>query len=436
MSASFDDLFSQVENEYKSSPKQSSSNFDEIFSQVEENQPSKLRSLASAPLKGLIKGAAKFSPLPSFGPVPHDLGVRITEQLLPTRKGDTEDVLEFAGENLPAVALGEGGLAKKGLQALTGGLAKKVGKDLDLPEWAQELLGSAGMAGPDIASAFKGKSLLPAPKQKNMVEFLRSKGLSDADITPIIQDKGKLSFFSKAARKFEKRDPLIKGIQEKVGGIYEGIRESGKKAGYLEGKELVDFEKAFHDKLQKVPRMYRGLVQKEVDDLMRNPIDFTELHDFKKAINAIVGDVEGGKAAVGILKEPIEKAQSKMNPSLYSDLKKTDKAYSQLMDFTDKMTKKDIDNLISMGEAGGLLYGALTLNPKTLGLLGAKMAAKPIARKFLIEPKFQNIHRKMWNEFLKGKIPQALKLAEIIKKELKLSEESNDEEIPSFAKNQ
>lgn len=416
MSSSY---FSDLDSTERSSlsPEKVSSEKGSYFSDLPE-EPSKTRSIFSAPIKGLIKGASKLSPLPSFGPVPQKLGERITEQFLPTRGGDLEEVLEFAGENVPAVAFGEAGLARKGLQALTGAGAKKVAKDLDLPEWAQELIGSAGMAAPDIASAFKGKSLLPAPKQKNMVEFLRSKGLSDKDITPIIQDKKKLSFFSKAASKFEKRDPLLKGIQEKVGGIYEGIRDVGKKAGYLEGKELLDFENAFNEKLQKVPRMYRGLIQKEVDDLMRNPIDFTELHDFNKAINAIVGDVEGGKAAIGILKDPIQKAQARMNPSLYSELKQTDKAYSQLMDFTDKMTKKDIDTLVSLGEVGGLLYGALTLSPKTLGTAATKMALKPAAQKILTNPRFQNVHRKMWQEFLKGKIPQALKLAKIINEQL------------------
>lgn len=389
-----------------------------------DKEPSKARSLISAPIKGLIKGAAKFSPLPSFGPVGTKLGTRITEQMLPTRPGEAEEVLEFAGENIPAVALGEGGFAKKGLQALSGAVAKKTAKDLDLPEWAQELIGTAGMAGPDIASAFKGKKLLPGPKQKNMVEFLRSKGLSDTDITPIIQDKKKLSLFSKAAGKFEKKDPWLKGIQEKIGGIYEDIRGTGKQSGYLEGKDLVDFEKAFHEKLQKVPRMYRGLVQKEVDDLMSNPIDFTELHDFKKAINAIVGDVEGGKAAIGILKEPLEKAQAKMNPALYSELKQTDKAYSQLMDFTEKMTKKNWDHLISLGQAGEALYAMLTLNPVALKGAGLAFLTKGASKRILSDPRLQSMHRKIWKSFLENKIPQALKYAQLLEDQIKDDSES------------
>jgi hypothetical protein len=409
--------FSDID-ESQSQPKQSKSDY---FSDLSE-QPSRMQSILSALPKGLIKGAASFSPLPNFGPISNKLGEKITEQILPTNKGGIEDVLEFTGQHAPAAALGEGGLVKKGLQAIGGGLGKKLGKELELPEWAQDLLGGLGMAVPGIAKAAGSKGLRASAKQKNMVDFLKSEGLSDKSITPLIQNEKKLSWLSKGAAKFEKKDPWLKAIKDDLGTIFEDVREQGR-GKYLQGPDLLAFDDAFHAKLQKVPRMYRGLVQKEIEDLMNNPIDFTELHDFQKAINAIVKNVQGGKAALGILKEPLEKAQKSLNPQLYDRLQSLNKSYSSLQNFTDKMTKKNWEGLLKLGQAGGALLGVLTWNPLLLKGAGLSFLGRIGLKQVLTNPRLQNIHSKMWDAFLKNKMPTALKLLDLFNKEVKNSQE-------------
>lgn len=422
MSTYFDEMFdkihSQKSQQIPEKEEENISSFDQIFEKVKQKAPSKARSLISAPVKGLIKGASKFSPLPSFGPVSQSVGEELTERFLPTLEGDAEDVLEFAGENIPLAAMGEGGLVKRGIQAATGAFAKKGAKEIGLPDWAQEIVGSAGMVAPDAAKSLASKTIRSSSKQKPIVDFLKSHGLDDKDITPIIQDKKKLSFFSKAANKFEKEEPWLKGIKSKLGGIFEGIRERGNALHPLEGKSLSTFENEFLDKLDKVPRMYRGLIKKEVDDLFSNPITFTELHDFDKAVNAIVRDVEGGKAAIGILKEPVKKAQKDMAGSLFEELQQTNHAYSKLLNYTDKMTKSNWDSLLNLGQAGQALYGVLTLNPAALKAAGLVAASKMSAKQILSNPRLQNIHLKMWDAFLKNNVPQALKLMQIMNEEI------------------
>jgi hypothetical protein len=418
MSTCFDELFNKIhEKNSQQSPSESGS-FDELFQKVQEKQPSRTRSILSAPIKGALRGAQNFSLLPSFGPISKEMGENIIEKLLPTQNRGLEQTLEFAGENIPVALMGEGGLAKKGIQALAGGIAKKGAKDVDLPEWAQEVIGGAGMAVPGALQAAGTKALRPSTKQQAVFDFLKSKGLSDKDITPIIQNNKKLSFLSKAAFKYEKEQPWLKGIKKDIGNIFEDIRERGRQSGYLDGKQLLDFEDAFYDKLDKVPRMYRGLIKKEVEDLFQSPINFTELHDFDKAVNAIVKDVEGGKAAIGILKEPIKQAQKKMNPTLYKELESTNLAYGKLANFTDKMTKKDWDALIKLGEAGAGLYALLSLNTAGIGTAAGVVGTQVAARQILSNPRLQNIHLKMWDSFLNGKMTQTLKLADLLKSEL------------------
>ena len=380
--------------------------------------PSKLRSLISAPIKGLLKGAQDYNPLPSFGPISHKAGRQIIEKALPTQSGTAEDILEFTGENIPFALGGEGGLVKKGLQSLTGGLVKKGAKELGLPEWAQNILGGFGMSVPEAGKALVSKTLRPSSSQKQVVDFLRSKGLSEKEITPVIQDKKALSLLSKAAVKYEKKDPFIKGIKNKLGDVFEDIRERGRKSAFLQGPALEKFENEFYSKLNKIPRMYKGLIEKEVKDLFNNPINFTEIHDFNKAINAIVRDVEGGKAVVGVLKEPLEKAQAKLSPSLYKELKATNDAYTRLHHFTDKMTKKNWDSLLGLGEFGGAIIGALTLNPAMMKTAGLLAGGRITTKQLLTNPRLQNIHLKMWDALLKNKTPTLLKLFGKFNKEL------------------
>jgi len=379
---------------------------------------SKGRSLASAPAKGLIKGASKFSLFPSFGPVSQQLGERMTEKFLPTREGGLEDILEFGSENIPLAALGEGGLVKKGLQALTGALSKKTAKELDLPEWAQDIVGGFGMAVPAMAEGVLSKTLHPSKAQKSIVDFLKNKGFTDKEVTPIIQDKKKLSWLSKGAMKYEEKAPWLKGIQDKLGGLYSDIRTKGQTGNYLQGQPLRDFERKFHNIANNLPKRHRRLIEKEIDELFNNPIDFTSLHDFNIATNDIIKAATGGKASIGKLKEATHEAQKAIDPSLFKELRTTDEAYSKLMKFTDKMTTKNWQNLVNLGQAGHALYGLLTLNPAVMKAAGIAAIGRFGLRQVLSNPRFQNIHSKMWDAFLKNKIPQALKLAEILENEI------------------
>jgi len=388
------------------------------FADLDE-EPSRTRSILSAFPKGLIKGGAKFSPLPSFGPVSSELGERLTEKFLPTHKKGLEDVLEFSGEAAPLTFMGEGGLASKGLQALTGGLAKKGAKEINLPEWAQEIAGGVGMTAPSALKAAGSKALRPAAKQQAVFDFLKSKGISEKDITPIIQDKKMLSFLSKAAWKYDKDEPWLKGIKSQLGGMFENIREKGRSGDFLQGRDLLEFEKEFQDTVKKIPKHYQGLIRKPIKELMNNPVGFTDLHDFSKAINAIVKDVEGGKAAVGIMKGPIERAQARMNPELYRELKMTNEAYGKISNYVEKMTQKDWDSMINLGSAGGAILGLLTLNPVLLKPAAAALGIKISANQILSNPRLHNVHLKMWDAFRKHKMPQVLRLADILTKEMK-----------------
>ena len=352
----------------------------------------------------------------------------LIEQFLPTQEGTAEDVLEFTGENVPLTLLGEGGLLKRGLQALTGGLAKKGAKEAELPEWAQEIVGAAGMVGPSMVKGGLSKALRPSSKQKEVYDFLKSKGLSDKQITPIIQNEKKLSALSRPAMKYNKKPEWLKGIQNKLGEIYEDIRGKGQNENYLKGEKLTDFENKFYKTLDKLPKRHTRLIKSEVEDLFNQPINFTSLRDFNAAINDVIKGTEGGKASIGKFKEATHEAQKALDPALYKELRDTDKVYSKLRNYTERMTKKNWEGLLTLGHSGHILWGMLTLNPGVLTKAGMLLGGRYTLREMLSNPRLQNIHSKMWDAFLKNKTSQALKLADLFKKEIQIESSSPEAE--------
>ena len=380
---------------------------------------SKARSVASAFPKGLIREARKFNPFQSKSAIPDQLSENILNKFLPTKEGAAEDILETAGEFAPHTLLGEGGLLKKGAQALTGSLTKQAAKEFDLPEWMQDIAGVIGTSGPDILKSISSKALRNIPKQQQIIDFLKSKGMSDKEITPLIQNPKKLSWLSKGAMKFEEKSPFLKGIQEKLGHVFEDIRGRGQSGTFLRGPELAKFDTDFHNILGKIPKRHARLVEKEIDELMNHPIDFTSLHDFNIAVNDIIKATKGGKASVGKLKVATHDAQKALDPSLFNDLRSTDKAYSNLMNFTDKMTKKNWDGIARLGDIGKTITGALIFDPVMMGLSIKGMAASAMTRytlkQMLTNPRLQNIHKKLQEAVIHNNFSQATKLAELLK---------------------
>lgn len=400
--------------------------FPEYGEVVEE--PSRKRSLLSAFPKGFIRSGRKINPFSPSSPIPDKLAEKTLEQFLPTQKGRApEEILEAAGEFAPATIGGPEGLLMKGAQSLAGGLGKTAAKEMGASETTQDILGALSMAGPGAIKGFLSKALRPSQAQKGTVDFLKSQGFSDKEIVPLIQGEKKLGLLSKFSAKYKEKSPLLRKIKEGLGNIYEDIRTKGT-GRYLEGKELSNFETDLFDTLEKIPKRHRRLVEKEIEELMKNPIDFTAMHDFNVAVNDIIKGATGGKASVGKLKSATHKAQNKLDSSLFTDLRKTDKIYSKMHEFVDKMTHKNWMSLFSLGDVGSAIWGLLTFSPMSVvESIGGSVASKYGARALLTKPRLQNLHLKMWDALKNNRMSQLIKLSQLFKKELEKSSVGSDE---------
>ena len=414
MTITFDDFFSPVTDTSGSDQIQGIStgkeNFDDFFSPVKE--VSRTRSLLSAFPKGIIKAAQSISPLPNFGPVPEELGAKVTEQFLPTKKKLPEELLERGGKLATYLAGGEGGIASKILRTGAGTLAGQATKELGGGKLAQDIAELSSMSLPDLSKN------IPAKKsQERVLSFLRGKGFSENEIAPLLQSPKSLARFANFASKGEKTNKLMRDTYQKFENVYSSIRDEGSRLPGLSEKNYNNFSVDFNEKLSKIPKMYRRLMKEEIEDLENSAHTFSDFIDFNQAVNARIKGVSGGKAALGILKGPIEKAQKLLSPELANDYQLANDLYRKRIDVANHLKTNQIADILDLGEIAG---AAGAIADQNLGMLTKVLGvtqARKVARELLINPRLQNISLRMLNAAKKNKIPELQKIYESFKKE-------------------
>src|SRR3990167_4516734 len=124
--------------------------FDAAKEMPDEKIPSRAKSLVSAPIKGILKGAseiAETSPLIARGPVSHEMFERLTNEILPTLDKPIERYLEKGGKVATMLA----GPGKVGPKLIRGGLAtigSQTAKELGLSEGWQTAIELGALATP------------------------------------------------------------------------------------------------------------------------------------------------------------------------------------------------------------------------------------------------------------------------------------------------
>jgi len=352
------------------------------------------------------------------------------QSLLPEE--ESEDFLTEATRRLTrsAAALPAGvpafgsllGAEAGGLTARKGAEALGVGKE------GQELADILGGFAGSLKSAFS-KTLIPKNKIKKFVESARKLGLSEKEITPLIQSEKKLGTLSKFAKKGEKTRKLFKQIENKLGDSYETIREKSKDLSRLPFKEnkkiYQDFEKIkkdFETTLAAAPDKKGAIAF--IDDAMkevRNKGATPEkLINFWQDINQAVNwrAIKGGKKKLAELKKPILEALKKSSPSLAEDFEVTNQLYSKFKNVSKKLRPDLIDKWIDKGELGTAALAIATNNPSLLKKVGTVAGASILSRELLTNPRFQNISKKLMKSIKEDKPRQINALLKIVKRDL------------------
>ena len=361
---------------------------DDFFTPVKE--PSRAGSLISAPIKGIIKGAQTLSLFPSFGPVSQKAGLKVTEQLLPTEEKLPEKLLERGGKLATQLAPTKGGILSKGLRAAAGSLAGEATKFLGGGELAQDIAELSAAALPDLS-----KSIPLKKSQERVVNFLKNRGFTENEITPLIQEPKKRARYAKFASKGEKTNKLMRDVYEKFDNVYGPIRDQAESLPGLSEKQTTEFLNEFDSVYEKIPKFYRRMIKEEVNDLLDSKLSFNDFTDLEQAINARIKGVEGGKAVIGRLKGPIDKAKNMISPELTSDQKLANELYRKRIDVSNHLKTKEISDLLDIAELGELGIGLADQNPKLLISYLGTAGFRQLAREMLINPRLQNISKRM-----------------------------------------
>ncbi len=271
-----------------------------------------------------------------------------------------------------------------------------------------EFLFSLGIPLGPVVQTVKG--LVPKKAQEKLFEFLKDHGFSDKEITPFLQSKKKWAFLKKLAKKNEKTATLVKNIEKRAGGIYETLKAQGASEPGLNSAQYDRFVEAIGKAKKTIPLVFREKASKDIAELLNSRMNNSDFIEFVVNINARIGSKKGGPAAIGRLKKPALEFMKELNPQLASDYKLASKLYGQGKKIAGDLLPKHFDEFIEAGEifgvASGIVTGNISLLTKALGMVGARA----VAREMLINPKLQNISKKIFTNMDKGNKKNIVKL--------------------------
>lgn len=317
---------------------------------------------------------------------------------------------EFIGEGAATGGTGKV-LGAVGLSGAAGQGIREAG--------GPELAATAVEIGGSLAPSLISQKLIPSGKSaKDLVEAGRKVGLSEAQITPLIQGEKKVATLSKIARKGSKTKELFSSIKEKLGDSYNTIKASKDAKVKLPNADQIKIRKDFsqiRNDLSKTlapsPDKEAALnyIEKSLDTLRNANITPEYLINFWQDINRSVkwNSINGGKKALAKLKEPISDILNKAAPNLAKDFEMTNELYTKYSQISKKLKPDIVEAFLNKGEIIAAPAAGIALvqgNPWALAGLASESALRLLGREMLINPYFQDLGKKLVKNFNQGSI--------------------------------
>jgi len=305
-----------------------------------------------------------------------------------------------------------------GIKALAStGLAGLAGQGIREAEGGEGLASTTEILGSIVPSAISGK-LSPSKSQKSVVDAGRRIGLTERQITPLIQSEGKISSVGKIAHKGERNKSLFNSIKDTLGNSYDNVKQSLSNLGnvnqansqLLQTKftnirnDLAKTVKASPDKKEAIK-----FIDKSIDKISKTGTTPEELINFWQDINKSVkwNSLQGGKKSLSRLKEPISEVLNNVAPQAAKDFEMTNQLYSKYAQVSKKLKPDIIDSFANKAEMLAIAPSGLALvygNTAPLIGLASEVAIRRLATEMLTNPYFQNIGNKLAVNFNAGSV--------------------------------
>lgn len=371
---------------------------------------------------------------------------RTKQGIIPEEMSGLEKGLETAGGFLgggvltPAASFG--GLGRAGLSALAAsgaGLASAAGGE----EGAQ-LAGAIGLpALVKMIQAIKtGKFIPTGAEAKKLYEEGKKMGLTDKELTPILQPELKKTLIGSPAMRTKRAQKAIEASEGALGNLYEEVKSSTARSRSANTREIVHF----NDDLQKIANNLKKSkapgadkkqaiekIEEMIADVYQNGIRPDEIIETWQDINKTVNwnSFRGGKKALAALKDPMGQLFAKLDPKNYKKFQTLNTMWSKLQDTAYHIKPKKVEKWFKAGEYGvfaASLWKLMTTgNPKVLAGLATAKGAQLLATEMLINPRLNNLMRKTITSVGPGTKASFQKAVRDFEKELRDFPEIHDE---------
>lgn len=386
------------------------------------------KSIGKGVLKGIVKLGESISPADPY--VPRGEFSKQLNEYAPTDEAPfAARALERGLEEAPTMmAMPGGGVVQSGIRSILAGFAGEGAKELGGPEWAQSAAEITMFLGPDIT-----KKLLQKGSQAELITAAKRMGMTDTQITPILQSEFKQKWLAKLTPRTGSTQAALKDTKEGIGKVYEHIRQYPAAQKNISAKAEIKLKKDFQELLMDMPSKVRGSIKKDLQDLVSKPITGDSLINFYQD----VGHSTTSRAKqLSRLKNPIRDALSSINPSMGKDFNTANEMYSKYSKIAGRLKPTLVSEIVRAGEALGLIGSLVTGHTPSMMAIAGEKGLKILSQQLLLNPHFQQLSSKMVSALNANKASLAYKISQDMMKEIdkyspemanKLKELSEDE---------
>lgn len=365
-------------------------------------------------LKGTSEGLTKLGGL--MGPIPDihgqprsELQKEHTEQLeelLPGEEGYIQKSIRRGLGEAPTALAFPGSQLSTLPRAIAAGFLGEGAKELGAPEWAQTAAELTAYIGPDIT-----KKLLMQGKEKGLIAAAKKFGLSDEQITPLIQSEFKQKWLSKLTPRKGGTEKALQSTKNALSEGYSGLAKaegSAKEISEAANGKLIN---SISEKLSEMPRDIQSKIRPDLEDLLNNKITGRSLINFYKDINS---KITGSSKELAHIKGSVKEAIKSIDPSLAEDFGLINDLYSKYYNISSKLKPNVTSDIIQAGESLALMASvpaAFFGHFEPLVSIVGEKGLRKVAQKLLLNPHYQQLGTKMANALNENKFEVALKLS-------------------------
>jgi len=368
-------------------------------------------------LKGALSGAQQF--MQAFGPLP--VIEPATEEFVGREVPPAEireQFQEFIGEMLPTAQEGIPGAIAGGVERSAEILAMSLGlPGMATPETAIRSLfaGTAGqvteeLGGGPIAQTIAESAAFLAPdprklanltkRQKELVEVGEKFGLTAEELTPALVEQtpvtNTLARFGKKGQSVQER---LQSTRKAVGRIYDGLKKGPGGTAKLAPADTQAFSSSVESVLKELPERFRTAIKADLDKFITSEQTGADLITLWQATT---DQVAKGNRQLGLLKNPIQAAMTKIAPELASDFAAANQLFSQQAKLAQRLKPGQLDQIIgrleNLGAFTSVAFGHYGLATEIVG----QSVARRLATEALTNPRFLNPTRRFADALIKG----------------------------------